>query len=233
MKILVPVDMSPRDSIALPYAVRLAKALDATVVIAHALRLARSLIPHAMRQAEAYVTAVKASHQDEGAAMETVVRRGDPAGVIIALGVELPADLILITTRGRTGFGKFVLGSVADTVISSCNKPVLLLSEVANVALSDEETRLQSAYLAAVVWHREARGLCTEEEAQTQLTRLARSGLDPDVLVASYEAREQQGALFRWLDHEFQLSALRRFFPDEIDTWVKEGLPEFQSEHLA
>jgi nucleotide-binding universal stress UspA family protein len=233
MKILVPVDMSPRDSIALPYAIRLANALEATVVIAHALRLTRSLIPHAMRQAEAYVTAVGASHRDEGAATESIVRRGDPAGVIIELAAQLPADLILITTRGRSGIGKFVLGSVADAVLSHCNKPVLLLSEAAHVVLSDEETRLQSAYLAAVVRHREARGLYTRDEAQRQLARLAKSGLDPEVLVVTYEARDGPGFLFRWLDHEFQLSALRRFFPDEVEEWVREGLPEYQRERPA
>ena len=104
---------------------------------------------------------------------------------------------------------------------------MLLLSEATNGGLWEEETRLQSAYLAAVIWHREAKGRYTKDEAERELTRLAGLGLDPGVLVASYEAQEHQEVLFGWLDFDFQVSTLRRFFPGEFDALPSEELSQF------
>ncbi|OGO53289.1 MAG: hypothetical protein A2148_09205 [Chloroflexi bacterium RBG_16_68_14] len=233
MKILVPLDKSRRDGIVLPYSVRMAKALEADIAVAHVVSLTRSLVPHAMREAEAYVTAVVAGHQEEGLTVDGFVQRGDPAAVIVTLAGELRADLVIMVTRGRSGLGKFVLGSIASAVLSSCPKPVLLLSEAMNGVLSDGEIRLQSAYLAAVIWHREARGLYSRDEAEEELVRLAKSGLDPDMLLTSYEARGRQSVLFHWLDLDFQVAALRKFFPEVADTWIDRELPLFLGEQAA
>lgn len=233
MKLLVPVDKSRRDGIVLPYSVRMAKALSASLVVAHVLRLTRSLIPNAMRQAEAYVAAVAEGLREQGLAVESIVRRGDAASMIVTLAAELQVDLILMTTRGRSSLGKLVLGSVANAVLSNCHKPVLLLSEVAESMPSDEEVRLQSAYLATVIWHSEARGLYTRDQAEKELTRLARAGLDPGVLLASYQAQEQQGILFGWLDFDFQLSTLRRFLPEEADAFIRYELPQLTKARAA
>ena len=84
-----------------------------------------------MRQAKAYLAAVAAGLREDGLVVETSVRQGNPATVIVVLAEELKANLILMTTRGRSGLGKLVLGSVADAVLANSAKPVLLLSEAA------------------------------------------------------------------------------------------------------
>ncbi|MCH8901508.1 MAG: universal stress protein [Chloroflexi bacterium] len=102
--------------------------------------------------------------REDGLEVETSVRRGDPATVIVALAEEFEANLILMTTRGRSGLGKLMLGSVADAVLANSQKPVLLLSEATNgVAVDHEENRLEAAYLATVIWNKEAQGLYTKE----------------------------------------------------------------------
>lgn len=214
-KILMPVDQSRRDSIALPYAARMAPALGARIALVQVVPLTRSIIPNAMRHAKAYLDAVEAGLREQGLAVETAVRRGDPATVIIALADELKADLILMTTRGRSGLGKFVLGSVADAVLANCPKPVLLLSEHTNGVAANEENRIEAAYLATFVWNKKARGLCTQEEAERELERLVMMGLDRTVLFSIYHAQEDRGVPYAWLDIDFQVKALRKFFPED------------------
>lgn len=229
MKILVPVDRSHRDGIVLDYVVQLAKALGAGIALVHAVPLTRSLIPHAVRESEAYVTAVAAGVSEQGLTPECIIRRGDPAAVIVTVGIELEVDLIVMATRGRNALGRLIMGSVASRVLTSCEEPVLLLSEAVSVAASHEDLRLEAEYIGTVVRHMELRGLCTKQEADTVLGRLATSGLDLTALVASYQAAEQREALFSELDLAFQLDTLRKFFADDAVTWIREellGIPD-------
>jgi nucleotide-binding universal stress UspA family protein len=52
---------------------------------------------------------------------------GPAAGAIIEHARTSRADLIAMTTNGRSGLGRFVLGSVADEVIRKASCPVLLI----------------------------------------------------------------------------------------------------------
>lgn len=53
------------------------------------------------------------------------VRWGDPAAVIITYAVENGVDLIIMGTRGKTGFERYMLGSVAEKVVRGSPIPVL------------------------------------------------------------------------------------------------------------
>jgi len=55
-----------------------------------------------------------------------IVRRGRPAEVIQAVAAEVGATLIAMSTHGRTGFNRLVLGSVAEEVVRASSTPVLL-----------------------------------------------------------------------------------------------------------
>ena len=61
-------------------------------------------------------------HRVIGTAIE-----GDPAGEIIDLARKTPNDLIAISTHGRSGIGRWVLGSVAEKVVQHSRGPVLLV----------------------------------------------------------------------------------------------------------
>ena len=50
----------------------------------------------------------------------------DPAHAIADAATELKADLVAISTHGRTGFRRLVLGSVAEGVVRHCHVPVLV-----------------------------------------------------------------------------------------------------------
>jgi nucleotide-binding universal stress UspA family protein len=62
-----------------------------------------------------------------GVTVETKVLRGSPAGRILDEARSLSPDLLVISTHGRTGIGRWRLGSVADKVIrgATCNTLVV------------------------------------------------------------------------------------------------------------
>jgi universal stress protein A len=53
------------------------------------------------------------------------VRIGIPADEIVAAAKELNADLLCVSTHGRTGLAHFFLGSVAEKIVRYSPCPVL------------------------------------------------------------------------------------------------------------
>ena len=182
----------------------------------------RSIVPGAVREMKAYLMAVASGLNEQGIEnVEYAVRKGDVAKMIVNFVDECKCDMIVMASRGRGGLGKLVMGSVADAVLSSCGKPVLLLSEAANGMKLDDTVRQQSAYLATVLWNKQARGFITSEEAKRSIKQLAGEGLDEHILTSTYETLEEQGGLpFGWLDIDFQLDTLRSFLPSDVDKQI-------------
>jgi nucleotide-binding universal stress UspA family protein len=52
----------------------------------------------------------------------------DAAQEIIELGKKIGADLVIMSTHGRSGLGRFVLGSVAEKVLRYGETPLLLVN---------------------------------------------------------------------------------------------------------
>jgi len=77
-------------------------------------------------RAEAYLQRI-AAHLAPGPAVHTLVRRGRTADEIVLAARELGAELIAMSTHGRTGLGLLVMGSVAGEVVRSAQTPVLLV----------------------------------------------------------------------------------------------------------
>lgn len=62
----------------------------------------------------------------DGVATRTEIARGDPAQEILLYAEKEGADLIIISTHGRSGVTKWAFGSVADKVIRHSIVPVLI-----------------------------------------------------------------------------------------------------------
>jgi nucleotide-binding universal stress UspA family protein len=78
--------------------------------------------------AETYLDGKAAGLRAEG--FDSVVAtaiQGDPASEIIDLARQTPNNLIAMSTHGRSGIGRWVLGSVAEKVIQHAQDPVLLI----------------------------------------------------------------------------------------------------------
>ena len=80
------------------------------------------------KEAETYLDGKAQELRAEG--LEQVlpmVLEGDPAGEIIDLANTTPNSLIAMSTHGRSGIGRWVLGSVAEKVVQHSRDPVLLI----------------------------------------------------------------------------------------------------------
>ena len=64
--------------------------------------------------------------QDAGLETTSTVRRGSPADEIVAEAKDWEAGIIVVSTHGRTGLSRLVLGSVANRVVNHAPCPVLL-----------------------------------------------------------------------------------------------------------
>jgi nucleotide-binding universal stress UspA family protein len=141
--ILVPVDGSPLAERVLPYAIRLARAPDAKLVLVRAHRFTAPvafvdgpLLPGPLTEAEereqaeawAELRATADRVRTEGVALETHLYEGPAAEVILAAAQATQADLIAMSTHGRSGLGRWLYGSVADEVLRTAARPLLLVS---------------------------------------------------------------------------------------------------------
>lgn len=139
-KILVPLDGSKAAEKALDYALDLATKYQASM---HLLRACwgpmqvlvegePSLNPpetlrHEQEAATRYLQERVEALRAQGVNAHFESQTGDPAECIIDSVGSLGADLVVITSRGRTGLKRFLMGSVAERVARHAGCPVLIV----------------------------------------------------------------------------------------------------------
>ena len=77
--------------------------------------------------AKDYLDKMAARLKQPGVTVKTEVKFGTAADEIISFADEIHADMVAMATHGRSGIGRWVLGSVADRVLRAGNTPVLLV----------------------------------------------------------------------------------------------------------
>jgi Universal stress protein family len=60
-----------------------------------------------------------------GIPIEAIIREGNTASEILSQQADLKADLLIMGTHGRSGFERFLLGSITEKVLRKANCPVL------------------------------------------------------------------------------------------------------------
>jgi nucleotide-binding universal stress UspA family protein len=137
-RILVPLDGSKLAEQALPYAATQAEKFGAEIVL---LKVLQPLpepafsAPSAVRAAEKasaqlvrdYLDGVAARLQVQNIPIQVALVEGKPYVEIIRFAEENRIDLIVISTRGQSGWSRWLLGSVADRVVRGATVPVLLV----------------------------------------------------------------------------------------------------------
>lgn len=135
--ILITLDGSKIAEEAIPVAAGVAAHTAAEIVLATAIvqgdgwtdgPLAREREQEEQRAALAYLKVLRQQLRKQGVNARTIrVEWGRPHVVIGAIADGEGADLIAMTTHGRSGFARWVMGSVADKVLRTSRKPVLLV----------------------------------------------------------------------------------------------------------
>lgn len=138
-RVLVPVDFSDCSKKALAYAVPFAKQFGAEIVIIYVVQPYPpvpemtavdfdAILTQARKGGEGELAKLRESITDD-VTIKTVLRVGRPDLEIVRAADELNADLILLSTHGRTGLGRVFLGSVAEHVTRYAHCPVLTVRE--------------------------------------------------------------------------------------------------------
>lgn len=138
-KILVPLDGSPLAEQALPHAQALARSENAEIVI---LRVpivpAReffgrntamaSMVSHEIdEESEKYVQAEVRKLEKKGSKVTGLIREGPLTETILEVADEIHADMIAMSTHGRSGIQHWLKGSVAEDVVHHTHIPVILI----------------------------------------------------------------------------------------------------------
>lgn len=132
--ILVPLDGSSLSQRALPYAAAIARAAHSRLVLVRAAMAhtfpgadATAAQVRAVEEAEASLDALVAPLRAQGLACEAHVYYDDPLPAIEDAVGRQQADLIVMSTHGRGGLGRWIYGSVADGVLRQATVPVLVV----------------------------------------------------------------------------------------------------------
>ncbi|MBX9572531.1 MAG: universal stress protein [Candidatus Obscuribacterales bacterium] len=73
--------------------------------------------------------------------IEEVIEQGSPKEQIVKLAEDWPADLIVVGSHGRTGLGRFLLGSVSLSVLSASPCSVVIVRQPKPDAEKTEQSK--------------------------------------------------------------------------------------------
>jgi nucleotide-binding universal stress UspA family protein len=138
--VIVPLDGSPLAETVLPYVVDLAKKMRLEVVLMRAYALPPAITAEdygtytdeliGQIEAEARDYLAEKIREVKGKGLEnvsSVVNIGYGAEEIITLARKTPDNFIAMSTHGRSGIKRWVLGSVTERVVSHSGDPVLII----------------------------------------------------------------------------------------------------------
>ena len=139
-RILVPVDFSDPSLQALDYAIEFGRPFKPEFVVLHVLEPIYYPGPGDMygpgydmgvvyreleRAARQQLSRVAATLQKKRLTVRTLLRVGTAYHAIVETAKRIKADLIIMSTHGRTGFSHVLMGSVAERVVRSATCPVV------------------------------------------------------------------------------------------------------------
>ena len=141
--VVLPLDGSELAETVLPHVTALARELGLEVVLFRAYKVPVNIYGTSEDYYPVEYEEIKTELRDEArnylekkvaelkrfgiAKVSSTTPEGLAADEIMALGRKLPDNLIAMCTHGRTGFGRWVLGSVTETVVRHSGDPVLVV----------------------------------------------------------------------------------------------------------
>ena len=139
--ILVPIDGSAKSEKALEHVLR--EFQDPRLTLVHVINPVNSYayadaeffdfegyqeaVHRQREQAEEMLERHKTRAEDRGLEVETIVTTGDPAGKILETAEDRRPDQIVMGSRGRSGVGRVLFGSVAESVTRRAAVPVTIV----------------------------------------------------------------------------------------------------------
>lgn len=139
--VIIPLDGSKLAEECVPTALEIAKACDAEVIFIRAIRLPSYAISgpgseyygvdygvSAQRaDAQEYLAQFVEMAEAEGISASSHAALGNAAARIVEETKHVPDAMIVISSHGRSGFRRMILGSVADKIVRASHHPALVL----------------------------------------------------------------------------------------------------------
>jgi nucleotide-binding universal stress UspA family protein len=139
--ILVPLDGSKRAESILPHVEELARCLDAEVILlrvfktdfgqldyyGHDPELYDAIRADCKDETLAYLTEVQDECLGKGLRVRTIAEEGPVIDTILRVAEGEDADLIAMSSHGRTGMSRVFYGSVAAGLLHRVDRPLLLV----------------------------------------------------------------------------------------------------------
>lgn len=138
-RVVIPLDGSPLAEGILPFIMQIAGPLDMEVVLVRAMapippeviegsrQVTVEDVPARLGEARKYLTPLADELKAKGVRVRVEARHGDPVSEIVGAARDNDADLIAMTTHGRSGLGRVLFGSVAEAVLHRAEIPVFLM----------------------------------------------------------------------------------------------------------
>ena len=136
-RVIVPIDHSEESEAVVPLAAHLAEGRGIPLVLLHVIEMSPEFTAfvHGESQIDALLELETASQKQlneiasgvEGVEVSTVVLRGRPATKIVEYVDDLPDSIIVMSSHGRTGFRRMMLGSTTARVVHASGVPVIIV----------------------------------------------------------------------------------------------------------
>ena len=134
-KILVAVDGSEYSYAAVEQAAMLGNMCNSKIYLVSVVdllpeqyQLVPDLVENLSKEVQEHLNKAQEKISNAGLSSETIVHSGNRAyKFIVREAREKEVDLIVMGTHGRTGFKKYLLGSVAQNVLGNAPCPVLVI----------------------------------------------------------------------------------------------------------
>ena len=141
-RVLVPLDGSARAERSIPVAARIARATNGTVVLVRVVTIPFTYSPYLgsatysdeaievdLNEVKKYLERI--AHSEPLADIKTTTQAifGSAAPEILSTAHSYNIDLIVMTSQGKTGLQRWMLGSVAQKIARHSSMPVLVLHE--------------------------------------------------------------------------------------------------------
>ncbi|HSQ84356.1 MAG TPA: universal stress protein [Desulfobacterales bacterium] len=138
--ILVPLDGSKRAERILKHVEELARCFNARVIFLQVVTapnlvgygesgilLYNHHLEQLAKEAESYLNSLKGEFREKGIKAKTCVVGGQVVGQIIDCALEENADLVAMSSHGRTGLARAFYGSVTAGVLNLIDRPLLII----------------------------------------------------------------------------------------------------------
>lgn len=100
---------------------------DALSLVRRDEMLSAGVMQNEQSRAERYLSGLLQRLANEGLHVRTLIGEGAPAEVILHTAAENDCDLIAMSTHGRSGITRWLLGSVTERVLATCGRSMLIV----------------------------------------------------------------------------------------------------------